>query len=187
MEFKSSRELPGQVFLASGNPRMQANPMLASGNPNFQANRSMLTSGHGAWEAFAIGDGISKSAQTPFQLAPRLYIVSLTSSDEMTGEFGKVLRPFVELPINLTFQNSLTSNNNRLRQVWKSESGTDWKWELTVEQLDSGIQATMAAIPFDELGLGRLTWQRIGDWNPFGSNSLKSDKLMLPQLVVSAS
>ncbi len=179
MELASGGGLPGQTFLASGNPKYLANrSMLSSG---FEA----LSSGHESWAAFAIGNGLGQSAPTPFQLAPRLYVVTRTIA-HLGGDSAEILRPLGELPIHLTFQDSLYSNNDRLRQVWKSESGTDWNWELTVERLDGGIQATMAAIPCYEVGLGRFTWQRIGDWNPFGSNSLTSDKVKLPPLVVSA-
>ncbi|MEI8017952.1 MAG: hypothetical protein WCH39_07105 [Schlesneria sp.] len=160
--------------------------MFSSGDPLEMPLSSMLSSGPETWAAFAIGNGLSQTSPIPFQLAPRLYIVSQGSSDQIIDDSAEIQSPFGDLPLHLSFQDSLSSGIDRSRQIWKSESSGDWTWELTVEKRDGVVQAILVAIPSDALGLCRHTWQKNSEWNPFGSNCLCSDSAEFLPLIISA-
>jgi hypothetical protein len=153
-----------------------------SGSPIGRAEASDLPQESGAppdgafesWGAIAIGEEVGRPGAVPFQLAPRLYLLSA----EKPGPQGEADpagcgEPFDELPVHLTFQESPAVAEGRARQTWTSDGVDLWRWELVVEPREGAVLATLTATPPAVVGgNGRRVWTSRGGWEPFGSNRL---------------
>jgi hypothetical protein len=179
---------------ASGDPSAMASPHppdVKSGLP--QGTGSPLGTGepgkHGTewWGAFKIGEGISRPGAIPFQLAPRLYVLSRGKSRQRKADRkGPDVKPYDELPRHLIFRESPLASGEQTRQSWVSEEGGHWAWELVVERVGDALEATLTATRTAAGASKRLVWKNGGGWEAFGSNerSPEPDAVDAPPLVV---
>lgn len=149
-----------------------------------------LASGLESWGAMAIGEGVGRPTALPFQLAPRLYLLSRVGSCPATPAGAAGSDPALgELPQHLIFRESPMAVAGAPRQTWTSEGGSPWSWELAVERHDDTVRATLSATPSDDgVDRRRLVWKDRGDWQAFGSNRLdpESGALEALSLIVEA-
>ena len=151
--------IPHCSLKSSGSPRSSGSPPTSEGGE--------------IWGAFTIGDGIHQPSAIPFQLAPRLYVLSGVTSADTKGTTSAFLRRlFHELPCHLIFR-ELSPTDERTRQIWISEQSDEWNWELILVRQDREVEAVLTAIPRAASSeVNRLIWQKSGGWEPFGSNIL---------------
>jgi hypothetical protein len=178
----SGIELSSGAELSSGMPSLSGGVRKDCSKP--------FSSGHETWEAFAIGEEVTQAAEIPFQLAPRLYLLSHSVSHQpASSESGSHCHHLDDLPRHLIFQESTSSDAARKRQIWVSEGDSHWKWELLIERYNGELQATLKVTPSTEDSQnGRPTWKNSGDWSPFARNSLAPEcgTNDVPTLIVEA-
>ncbi len=153
-------------------PPIKSGLPFGTGSP--RTTGSLTGPGNEWWGAFTIGEGVDRPGAIPFQLAPRLYVLSRGKAGLNEGR-GKARAhvPYDELPQHLIFRESPAESGEQTLQSWVSEEGANWTWELIVERLGETIQATLSATPSAGVGKGdRLVWKSRGGWEAFGKNDL---------------
>ena len=181
----------------SGRPGMWGTPCVMSGRPlGFISGRPAGASGRpmngaeGDWEAFAIGNGVGQASSIPFELAPRLYMLSCESSASAGNGSPANSSPLpVQLAEHLIFRELPGTNAERSRFKWSSEESGNGVWELVVEKRDGTVEATLTVSRTkSESGAGSLTWKVRGAWDPFGANRLDPEfgSREAPSLIVAA-
>lgn len=149
----------------SGRPRSSGMVQVSGSVPGIKESGSFSVSG-----SFLVGEQIDVDAPVPFQLAPRLYKLSVADD---TRQAAAALVALADLPLHLTFREMATQHP---RQCWLSDDSTDWHWELVVERNGAGIAATLTCSSSSHRTDDAHTWRSRGGWNPFGSNRLRMDE-----------
>ena len=168
-----------------------------SGSPRVQQPGPSGVEGSGAppegtcetWGAFTIGEGVGRPPKVPFQLAPRLYLVSNGSHQGNPAQNASGGPLADVLPCHLIFREPPPDAADRARQTWSSEPGSPWTWELVVERSNGAVHATLTASSLaSSAHPPRLVWNNCDDWSPFGRNHLVAEPgdPGVPQLIVSA-
>jgi len=172
--------------VAPGAAVQSGSPVSTTGSVGTGAPRAV---GGTSWGAFTIGEGIRRPAASPFQLAPRLYVLSRGNmSQSKVSQTGQGSQPCDELPQHLIFRESPSDGGERTHQRWISEEGGRWTWELVVEQQNGTVRATLTARSNDTDGKSGRLWTTSGGWDAFGSNHLDPGpgEHEMPPLIVAA-
>ena len=149
----------------SGKPRSSGMMHVSGSVPGIKKSGSFSVSG-----SFLIGQQIDADAAVPFQLAPRIYKLSVAQD---TLRDAAAMIALADLPLHLTFR-EMTYDHPR--QCWFSDDSTQWYWQLVVERNHAGDTATLACSSSAHSTNDVRTWRAASGWNPFGSNRLLMDE-----------
>jgi hypothetical protein len=132
-----------------------------------------------------IGEEIDTKAPTAFRLAPRVYTLSC-EGDGQRRLSGVIASAMAHFPIQLAFRE--LGPDERSRQCWSSAGSNPWHWQLVLEQNNESVVVALTASPPPGDFGKRLSWRPTAVWEPFGTNTLRSDSVGngVPPLVVRA-
>lgn len=153
-----------------------------SAQPFVLTSGTYFTSGHylmsgwggplgwnGCGETSLAGDVFCGDQAAHFQLAPRLYVLSV--GGEYTAR--ELTAPLDGIPPQLEFRQQPSTKGGELRQVWSSKTPNQWSWQLVVELMEDVMIGQLTATPpsraADE---ATLVWKAELPWDFFGRNEL---------------
>lgn len=137
--------------------------------------------------AFMVGEDVARPTALAFQLAPRIYVLSLEGRRKrFAGALAHLLDALEHLPLHLVFQESMKTGGER-HQRWVSETHGGWVWELVVEHRDRAVAVSLEACHVEDRGR-RHRWKARAGWAAFGDNGLDADSpgSAAPSLLVTA-
>lgn len=139
-----------------------------SGSP-WRPPRSGAVPGPGT-QAFLLGERIEAPAATPFQLAPRLYLLDRDKPGVSPAAFG-------ELPLHLMFHGTSETAARCPVQIWISEDIGRWFWELSIERDNDAVRARLTASGQTTAGKQSFAWASRDNWDLFGRNRLEPEDI----------